>query len=469
MRCMRLSMILGVAGLLMLAGRTDAKLYVVQVGDGTAALTNSSTAAFVKVFDETGSPPLTETSTINLPIAASGANQPLTMSGTAASEGFISLSGNGNYLMLGGYGIAPGTTAVPTTASATVPRVVGRIDIAAATVDTTTALTDAYSGTGGNNSPLRSVASTNGVDIWTAGTGQAVSTVSTAGVRYTTLGSTTSTQLSTAPTNTRVVEIVNGQLFVGTGSAGFLGPSTVGTGTPTEASQTTTLLSGFPTVSGGTGNPQHSPYDYWFKDADTVYVADDGSAANGGGIQKWTQSAGTWSLQYILLNDAPAGSFVGTATTGARGLTGVVDGADTVLYATTSAGTNKLVKIIDAGIGSASVDLATAPTNTAFRGVQFVPTVAPPANNADFNSDNVVDGADFLIWQAGYGLIDQTGKTTGNANTDSVVDDLDFAEWKAKFGGPPAAATAAGVPEPGALVLAALGLAGAFAVRRRRK
>jgi hypothetical protein len=36
----------------------------------------------------------------------------------------------------------------------------------------------------------------------------------------------------------------------------------------------------------------------WFKDANTLYIADDGSAASGGGIQKWTQSGGTWSLAY---------------------------------------------------------------------------------------------------------------------------------------------------------------------------
>ncbi len=60
-----------------------------------------------------------------------------------------------------------------------------------------------------------------------------------------------------------------------------------------------------------------------------------------------------------------------------------------------------------------------------------------PANNADFNSDGIVDGADYLIWQKGNGLTDQTGKTNGNANTDTVVDGLDLAVWQTKFGGCP--------------------------------
>jgi len=93
----------------------------------------------------------------------------------------------------------------------------------------------------------------------------------------------------------------------------------------------------------------------------------------------------------------------------------------------------------------------------------------PTENNADFNNDGVVNGEDYLIWQSGFGLTDQTGKSNGNANTDTVVDGLDFTEWAAKFGGPPALAAAAGVPEPGALTLAALALAGARGACRRQR
>src|SRR5687768_16254941 len=89
-----------------------ADLYVVQVGDGAAALSNASTAAFVQKFSDSGGTPL---STISLPTTASGSNQPLTLLGTATTEGFLALSSNGQYLTLGGYGIGPGTTAVPQT------------------------------------------------------------------------------------------------------------------------------------------------------------------------------------------------------------------------------------------------------------------------------------------------------------------------------------------------------------------
>src|SRR5207302_328024 len=68
-----------------------------------------------------------------------------------------------------------------------------------------------------------------------------------------------------------------------------------GTGLPTTGGQTSTELPGFPTSTTG-----HSPYEFIFKDASTVYVADDGTTANGGGLQKWTLSGGTWTLAYTL-------------------------------------------------------------------------------------------------------------------------------------------------------------------------
>jgi hypothetical protein len=81
------------------------------------------------------------------------------------------------------------------------------------------------------------------------------------------------------------------------------------------------------------------------------------------------------------------------------------------------------------------------------------------AANADFNSDGVVDGADFLIWQRGFG----TGSTLGqgDANGSGTVDASDLAIWKGAFGGSSVAA-AGSVPEPSSAVLAAvfIGFAG---------
>jgi hypothetical protein len=112
-------------------------------------------------------------------------------------------------------------------------------------------------------------------------------------------------------------------------------------------------------------------------------------------------------------------------------------------------------------------------TDPDFAALQFtlidnvrVEAIAGPANNADFNNDNVVDGADFLIWQKGLGLSGQTGKTNGNANGDQVVDAADLAAWASKFGGAPAVGAAAAVPEPAS---AGLALAGALVLAAYRR
>src|SRR5262249_56861181 len=99
-------------------------------------------------------------SPIALPVAPNGANQPLTLSGTASSEGALWRSTDGHYLSLAGYAAAPGTMGVVNTASASTNRVVARID-ATGTVDTTTRLNTGFSG---NNVP--GAASVHGTAFW---------------------------------------------------------------------------------------------------------------------------------------------------------------------------------------------------------------------------------------------------------------------------------------------------------------
>lgn len=328
-------------------------LVVVRVGDGSAALNSAATASFLDEYTPGGA----LVQSIPLPTSLSGLNQPFTLSGSATSEGFLALSQNGLYLTMGGYNAVPGTAGVTTASPMTVPRGIARISLNG-TIDTSTSLTDAY-----NGSNIRSVTSTDGINFWTGGNGGS-GQGATAGTRYATFGGSTSTGLHSTTTNVRVVNLFNGQLYADSASGTFLGVGTVGSGTPTTSGQTYSELPGFPTT--GT----HSPYDFWFKDANTLYVADDGSAANSGGIQKWTQSGGTWSLAYTLLNN-------GTTTTGIRGLTGTVDGSgDAVLYGTSG---SALVAVTDTGAGSIGTSIATAGSNEAFRGVELLVVPEPSA------------------------------------------------------------------------------------------
>jgi hypothetical protein len=347
------------------AAFTPGNLVIYRVGDGTNALSSAATAAFLDEYTPAG----VFVQSIALPTAVNGANRRLTASGTATSEGFISRSTDGNYLVFAGYDAALGTASITTSTSATVNRVIGRVGVSGV-VDTTTALTDAISG--GNP---RGVSSTNGTDLWLTGTS------SGGGIRHALFGATTSTSLATTPTNLRAVGIFGGQLYVSTQSGAFR-LATVGTGTPTTAGQTITNLPGLPTSTG-------SPYAFYFADldagvagVDTLYYADDG-----GNVNKWSLVAGTWVA-------------AGTAALGTvRGLTGSTSGSTVTLYLTNGSTFQTLTDPTgyNASMTATPVSLANAPANTAFRGIAFAPVASGPElqpPNVDMNGDGRTD---FLI------------------------------------------------------------------------
>jgi hypothetical protein len=265
---------------------------------------------------------------------------------------------------------------------------------------------------GGN---IRSAVTDDGTRFWTSGT---ANPSANGGVHLVDFGGTTSTQVATNLTNTRVVNIFNDgtqdQLFVSSASGMFQGVSAVGTGLPTSGLPVTiALLNGFPTASGP------SNYDFFRADANTLYVADDRTVMNGGGIQKWTLNKGTWTLAYTL--NANLG------TSGCRGLAGVQPAeGGAVLYATTAASNaNNLVTVTDTGASSEFAVLATAAANTAFRGVRVVPDQAPPTCPGDADGDGDVDVDDLIAVILDWGCIEPPtcdGDTDDDGDVD--VDDL---------------------------------------------
>jgi hypothetical protein len=362
-----LSLLISLAGI---AQFTPGNVVVVRVGTGAGSLANTGNAVFLDEFTPAG----TLVQSVALPTTVVGANKRLVLSGTSTSEGMIQLSPNGQYLALAGYDSdVPAASSLTASASATVNRTVAIID-QAENINTSTALTDFSTG----SSP-RAAITTNGTNIWVAG--------GAGGVRYTTLGSTTSTQLSTTVTNMRTLNIANNQLYTSTGS-GSIRVATVGTGLPTAAGETITNLPGFPTTG--------SPYQFVLLDMDAgvagpdvLYVADDAA-----GIQKYSLVGGNWTLN-------------GTMGTGAdtyRGLTGkVIAGPAVQLYSARKGGSSatgggELVSVLDAsGYNTAPVStitlMSTAAANTAYRGVAFTPGSILPLNLLSFGaslSDNKV-------------------------------------------------------------------------------
>jgi hypothetical protein len=326
---------------------TPGNIVVARYGDGVAALSAASTSIFLEEWTTGG----VLVQTIAVPTSVSGANLALTGAGSSTSEGALTISPNGRYISFGGYNAASGTAAIAGTTSAATNRVAGILDLTTGAIDTRTATTNGFSA--GN---IRAVV-TDGTNVWMAGSNTGPQTIAVG-----TVGA--SVQLSTTPTNLRRIEIFNGQLYVSSASGVFQGVSTLGTGIPTTSGQTTTALSGFPTAAGP------SSYDFWFADANTVYVADDRTLASSGGVQKWALSAGTWSLQYTL------GSANGL-TAGMRGLTGVNNSGTVTLYGTSADAASKLLTATDTGVATtAFLTLATAGTNTAYRGLEFAPLAA---------------------------------------------------------------------------------------------
>lgn len=323
---------------------TPGHLFVYRVGTGAAALGTTATAVFVDEYTLAG----VLVQSLAMPTAPSGLQGSLTASGTAVTDGFLTVSGNGQYLMLSGYDTAVGTTG--NVVSNANPRTVGRIALDGS-IDTTTRLTNT------GNANFRSVASTDGIDLWVAS--------SASGVSHTTLGASLVTPLSATVTDIRVVGIADGQLYVSSAAGSTVRLGAVGSGLPTTGGQVITNLTGLPT---GTG----SPYAFFFADLspavpglDTVYLAD-----NTLGVQKFSLSGGSWVAR----------GTVGTAADAIRGLTGVVDGGTVSLFAT--GGANRLLALSDTSgydgtFAGAVTTLATAGANTAFRGVAMLPVPEP--------------------------------------------------------------------------------------------
>lgn len=320
------------------ASFTPGNIIVYRVGDGSGALSGSGTVAFLDEYKINGE----FVQSIAIPTTTIGNQLRLVNAGSATSEGFITLSPDGAYIYFTGYDASPGTASVATAPG--INRVIGRVDLLG-NINTETYITD------GGTSNIRSIVSS-GNNLWVATGGT--------GVRFFTFGNTsTSTQLSTSPTNTRVVNIFNNQLYVSSASGSFQGVASLGTGLPTTSGQTTTMLPGFPTSGVA------SAYGYSMNTSGTImYVADDRAIASGGGIQKWTQSGGTWTLAYTLNTGL---------TAGCRGITVNWNGVNPVIYATLAAANVAIVTVTDAGASSSFSSIALAGTNKAFRGICFAP------------------------------------------------------------------------------------------------
>jgi hypothetical protein len=318
-------------------------LAVSVIGDGSSALSSAAQQTRIFAFNKTT---VGQSGQFVLAFNGGPTGDRLTNSGTASSEGHLHNSVDGQSLTIMGYDAMVGTASVSGTTSAAVNRVVGRVGFDASV--TYTKYTNAFSG----NNP-RSAATVDGSEYWMAGAG------TVGGVVYGPGSGGSVTQVSTGLSNARVVGIFGGDIYFTAQSGSFVGLNRI-SGLPTTGATPVNVF----TQTG------MSPYGFFIKDSQTIYVADDRTNGNGG-IQKWTFDGSGWSLAYTLST--------GVSTVGARGLAGEVDAnGNAVLYAITGeSSANRLITITDTGASSAAVTLSTAAQNTIYRGVAFTPVPEP--------------------------------------------------------------------------------------------
>jgi hypothetical protein len=328
---------------------TSGNLVALQIGNGTAALSSAATASYLREITSSGA----YVQMIAMPTTDSGANQSFSNSGSASSEGALSLSPNGQYLALAGYDASPGLASVGSAAG--INRVVASVN-QFGEINTSTTITDGFTS---NN--VRGAVTSNGYDFWVSGAGTG------GGVRYVTNGASTSTQISGTLTNARVVGIYDGQLYLSAQTSPNIGVSTVGTGLPT-ATTTASLIALTPTST--------DTYGFVFLDRDAgvagvdqLYIAD-----NALGLLKYSFDGTTWTSQGSLtgagftsiaarVSGANAEIFIGSASS----IYSIVDGT---AYNVTLASSGS-------SIISTGTLIQSAAANTVFRGIAFAPYAAP--------------------------------------------------------------------------------------------
>ena len=194
------------------AGFTPGNIVIYRVGNGTEVLTNTQNTVWLDEYP-TNLPPSSvypsPVSSVMMPTNWYGANAPLISfggdsSGDGYAEGEMTLSQDGRFLLVTGYGASwnQNTNVLLYTllASNQVPRVVALVD-GQGNINTTTAQTNVFE----NDEDFRSAASTDGTNLWISG--------ATTGIKATTVGSALATQVEKTVTNVRYLNIYSNQLY----------------------------------------------------------------------------------------------------------------------------------------------------------------------------------------------------------------------------------------------------------------
>jgi hypothetical protein len=313
-------------------------LLVLQVGNGS--ISSSGAPGVLEDFSPFGGPSLAQ---VALPTSGASA----LIFGGSSYDGALSVTGNGQFVVIPGYNVPVGyiTSAIDsssTSGGSPVPRGVGLVN--AGGVFTLGATTTQFSG-----STIRSAVADGIGNFWAGG--------GSSGVVY--LGSNSpATTVSAVSTSTRELGLANGTLYFtetgdGIGVMAF-------TGEPKNSATPALLIN-----SSGIGS---SPKGFVFNSGLTIaYVADNGTNSSGGGIQRFNWNGSSWVHAYTLANTA-------TSSKEVEDLAVNFSGANPIIYAVTAESSgNQIIKATDTGAGSTFSSIETAASGDAFRGIVLAP------------------------------------------------------------------------------------------------
>jgi PKD repeat protein len=368
---------------------TAGDVVILRVGaGGSELLTNTGNTVWLDEFNQSGG----YVGSMMIPTNQYGANAPLVLSGSDYSEGMMTLSQDGRFLIVPGFGASPGQFTNDTLyfdyATNQVPRVVGIID-GQGNINTMTVQTNALL----NTAEMRGAASTDGTNFWF--------TTDSAGIYWTTMGSTIATQIYKTSSAMRGMFVCSNQLYLT--SAG----DKIAASTNVALPETTSgLFQTLPKVLAACSNSEcltnGSPFGLAMFNLnggptpDTLYVTDGSISVNdcsstgsSGGLWKYCLNAGTWTLAGsgpMCVPDAYAVTGVqngqnvtlfvteGGTTTG-NAISKLYIGTDTSGFNGDPSGTTFALHYGDTemGLGSGSIN---------FRGIAMAPNGNQPLTNA---------------------------------------------------------------------------------------
>ncbi len=404
---------------------TPGNIVIYKVGDGTDSLTNKK--LFPVTIEERSTatvflgiaPVVQDIALPSLSGSAPAGNFLLTASGTTSTEGQITRSVDGKFIVFGGFNVGSDTSTVGfANLTSTSARVIGTID-SSGNVSTATALTGLpFSTTKVGYSP-RSIVSPDGTTFYIV--------TSVAGFYSATSGGTTATKLSLysktkSPTGSpiaRSLEIYNDSFYasyqstyIPGGVTSDIALGTLGSVATPAVDTAVTALPGVDTVSAsfedsiakypslGLKVKKTSPYQFVILNIhgnQVLYIADDDTndSIAERGILKYSLEGGTWVYNGNII------------ASGCRGLTGYNNGDTAVLFGTSSTKLYGALDVSGWGLppfspapGDSAVILDTAVKNYEFRGVAFTPGtpgVNLPVTLKSF-SGSLVDGFAQLTW-----------------------------------------------------------------------